>query len=157
MKKTKKDVYAEYGIEYKKVESSEYIFCDPLNKWINPLLVYGSNTKVGKAYTFSLMHGNELFTLENVHEKVANTMRDAGLTEIKGSCPCHCEHCYCDNGCYNFPDNKVRAMEKLIIARLFPEWLEKAITAQLKADSRKNKQVRISSPLQKYHDAIPKE
>lgn len=138
---TKKEIYAEHGIEYRKVGNSEQLFCEPLGIWINKLLPIGTNNKVGKAATWSMLHGNETVNIIEMHEKVQAVMRLAGITEITLSCPIHCHDCYCDYGCFNWPDNKAKNMLKLILARFYRDWLERALTAQIIAD--KLTQIRI--------------
>lgn len=138
---TKKEIYAKYGIEFKKEGSAEKIFCSPLNIWINPLMPVGTNSKVGKAATWSMLHGNETFNIMEMHEKVRAVMELANIETISGSCPIHCTGCYCDNGCFNWPQNKALNMMKLILARLHMAWLECTLTAQIEAD--KLTQVRI--------------
>lgn len=141
MKTTKKDIYLKYGIKFKKDGSAEKIFCDPLNMWMSPLMPKGTNTKVGKAATWSMKHGNERFNIIEMHERVQKVMRMAKVEVIDGPCPVHCDGCYCDNGCFNWPQNQALNMLKLIIARHFTEWLERALSAQIEAD--KLTQVRI--------------
>lgn len=138
---TKKEIYTKYGIEFKKEGSAEKIFCSPLNIWINPLMPIGTNSKVGKAATWSMLHGNETFNATEIHEKVRAVMELANVETISGSCPIHCTGCYCDNGCFNWPQNKALNMMKLILARLHMAWLERALTAQIEAD--KLTQIRI--------------
>ncbi len=138
---TKKDIYAKYGIEFKKDGNSEKIFCSPLNIWLNPLMPKGTNTKVGKAATWSMIHGNETVNIIDMHIKMQKIMELANITEITFPCPVHCKGCYCDNGCFNFPDNKALNLLKLILAKYYREWLENALTAQIEAD--KLTQIRI--------------
>lgn len=125
---SKKDIYSEYGIQYK----SEKIL-SPLG-WIPELLTIGTNTKVGDAATYSQWHGNNVLSKEAFGEKVQAIMETAGIDEIKGSCPCHCPECYCDKGRYNYDANKASAIRKLLLVRICPEFVENAITAQIKAD-----------------------
>lgn len=133
---TKKDIYAKYGIPYKKEGKKEYLYCEPLKKWITRPLPYASNKKVGNAYTWSIAHGSETVNIndEKTLDAVKDVMKNAGIESIRLSCPMHCKGCYCDGGCYNFPRNKAAAMEKLILAMFHTEWLEKAISAQIEAD-----------------------
>jgi len=134
---TQKDVFASYGIEYK----NNHIYCEPLAMWTPLMLTYGTNTKVGKAATSAIYHGNETLHYEDMPELVKEVMDKVGIKEVQGSCPCHCPHCYCDNGNYSYPDVKKWAIIRLIIVRYFPEWYQKAVTAQIKA--KKYKQCRI--------------
>lgn len=134
---TKKDVYAEHGIEF----NGKQIYCNPLDKWVSPMLPFGTNTKVGKAGTWSMTHGDEIVNYVDACEKVKEIMDLANVREIAGSCPFHCPDCYCDNGFYNYDSNKALNLMKLILAKFHRDWLERAIVAQIKAD--KIKQVRI--------------
>lgn len=129
-KESKKDVYARYGLKYE----SNHIFCEPLNMWINPLIPVGTNTKVGDAGTWSMYHGNETVTIDELGKKSAAALEAAGLTEITGSCPFHCDGCYCDHGFYNFDGTKAGNIRKLILARFYPEFTKAAIMAQIEAD-----------------------
>ena len=130
MKRTKKDIYKAYGIEFK----GNKLYCDPLNMWINPLLTIGTNTKIGNAATWSIYHGNEMLNISDFGPKTAAIMAAANITEIKGSCPCHCDGCYCDSGRYCFDNVKAGNMLKLILARLYTDWTRRAISAQIEAD-----------------------
>jgi len=136
-RETKKDVYARYGIEYK----GNKLYCEPLKKWLNPMLPIGTNTKVGDAATWSIYHGNETLTPDMFGEKARAVMENVGVSEIKASCPCHCDGCYCDSGFYCYDSTKAVNLQKLILAKMYPEWLERAIMAQIEADS--VKQLRI--------------
>ncbi len=130
MKRTKKDIYKEFGIEYKNDK-----ILTPFGAWIPVLLPIGTNTKIGNAATWSILHGNETFTADMVGDKCKAVFDAAGITEIKGSCPCHCKGCYCDNGRYNFDSVKAGNLLKLVIARMYPDFMVNAINAQIKADS----------------------
>lgn len=137
----KRAAYAEFGILYKFENGSELIYCDPINEWIHPLMPKGSNKKLGNAHSFSIMHGNETFNIFEVHAKIRAVMEKFGIESVKASCPLHCDACYCDFGCFNFPDNKARNFLKLILARFHMGWTERALSGQTKAD--KAKQIRI--------------
>ena len=125
-RKTKASVYAKYGIEFKndKIRS-------PFGTWIPELLTYGTNSKVGDAATSSIYHGNETLKIADFGERTQSVMNDANVTEINGSCECHCEHCYCDNGFYKCDSTKAANMLKLILARMYPDFFENAIKAQI--------------------------
>lgn len=138
-RKTQKQIYEEFGIEFN--SDTKKIYCDPLHMWVSKMLPYNTNTKVGKAGTWSMQHGNEVINIETVCSAVREVMENANVREIVASCPCHCEDCYCDKGFYNWPSNKALNMLKLILAKLHMEWLERAIKAQIKAD--KITQIRI--------------
>ena len=128
--------WMEYGVEYKagKVKA-------PLFGYIPKLIPVDTNGKVGDAGTWSMSHGNDTYKVEDMGDKTRSVMECAGLTSIQGSCPCHCDDCYCDNGRYRMDPIKAANMRKLILAKLYPEWTEKAITAQIKIEG--IKQVRI--------------
>ena len=122
----KKAIYAEYGIEYSKGK----IYA-PIYGWINPLLING-NAKLGKGvYTWSMLPTDELITyFENGEKK----------TE-KGTCPCTCRNaktgkkdCYACNGCYLFNSTKLSLARKTVLARLYMDFVRRAILAQIKAD-----------------------
>lgn len=130
MKRTKTIIYAERGIKHK----SGKIYCDGLDMWINPLMPIGTNSKVGNAATFSMKHGNGVLNIFEMSEKIQKAMEAAGITEIRESCPMHCKGCYCDYGFFNMPSVRDGNIIKLIIARLFPDWLERALDAQIEAD-----------------------
>lgn len=128
--------YTAQGIEYKggKIRT-------PWGEWIYPVLKFGTNTKVGEAATFSLYHGNETFTVDDFGPKTRAAMVAASIHTIQGSCPCHCVDCYCDAGRYHFDANKKTAIVHLILARVYPDFLRRAIVAQLIAD--RFEQIRI--------------
>lgn len=137
---TKKQIYAKYGIEYKSGK-----ILSPVGEWINPLLPVGTNIKLnGKPKkgvkrtnvmaSWSMLHGCETYTKEDFYKRAAAVMKLYKVDSIKASCPCHCEHCYCDSGCYNFDSTKACNLRKLILARLYMDWTERAIKAQLEAD-----------------------
>lgn len=119
MKTTKKEVYAAYGIEYKKGK-----ILAPVYGWINPLLING-NAKLGKGvYTWSTLPTNEeIAYFENGERK----------TE-KGTCPCKCSGCYACGGCYTFNSTKQSLARKTVLARLYMDFVKRAIMAQIKAD-----------------------
>lgn len=124
---TKKEKYAEYGIEYRASDSK---INSPMG-WIPLLLPVGSNEKLGKAASWSIWHGCEFLDLSKCGKKVNAVMETAGLETIKGSCPCHCKDCYCDNGNYNFDSVRAGNVLKLIIARYCADFMVKAIIAQI--------------------------
>lgn len=116
---SKKAIYAEYGIEYSKGK----IYA-PIYGWINPLLING-NAKLGKGvYTWSTLPTNEYITyFENGEMKVE-----------KGTCPCKCPGCYACGGCYLFNSTKLSLARKTVLARLYMDFVKRAILAQIKAD-----------------------
>ena len=127
---TKKTIYANYDINYR---SSDGKIESPIG-WIKPLLKKG-NEKVGEnTWTFSIHHGNETLSLEQVSAIVRKILEDMGKTCITGSCACHCNGCYCDAGFYNMPDVRDGAIIRLILCRFFLDFVRRAILAQLQAD-----------------------
>lgn len=139
-KMSKADTYPGYGIEY---DSKTNKIRTPFGNWVKPLLVDG-NTKVGKAAkTWSIMHGNETYTADDFQfDDIKAVFEMTGCESVKGSCNCHCDGCYCDSGNYTRYSTTYRSnLFKLILARMFPDFVKRAIIAQIKAD--KVKQVRI--------------
>ena len=128
-KKTIKEMYAEYGINYD--PKTGKIFCEPLGIWVPEMITVGTNTKVGDAGTFSILHGNDVYLYENLGPKAKAFMDAAKIKEIKGTCPCHCKDCYCDSGRY--PSDNVRAalVIRTIIVRTNLGWFKNAVIAQI--------------------------
>lgn len=128
-KLTKADVYAAHGIEYKggKIRA-------PWGAWITPLLTIGTNSKVGNAATWSTVHGTETITAETSGPKTRAAMHAAGVPEITGTCPCHCDGCYCDGGRYRMDGVRAALVIRTIIARFHVDFMRRAITAQIHAD-----------------------
>lgn len=125
-KTTKAAIYAAYGIEYKGGK-----ILAPLYGWINPLLING-NAKLGKGvYTWSMLATNEMITyFENGIKK-----------QERGTCCCTCRDpetgektCYACGGCYLFNSTKLSLARKTILARLYLDFVKRAIMAQIKAD-----------------------
>lgn len=93
---TKKDIYAEYGIQY--ADGKIYA---PMFGWINPLLING-NSKLGKnIYTWSTLPTNETHVIN------FGTEEEPDYKEITGTCPCKCPGCYATTGCYNYSNVKL--------------------------------------------------
>ena len=135
----KKAIFAEYGIEWRGKNGGQIL--TPWGDWIALLMPIGTNSKVGDAATFSTKHGNKVYNIFEVSEKVRRVMELSGISSIKASCPCHCKGCYCDNGFFNMPSVNDGNMIKLIIATVYPDFLKRALIAQIKAYD--IKQVRI--------------
>ena len=113
-------IYAKYGIEYKDGKIYHSLF-----GWINPLLING-NTKLGKGvWTWSMLPTNEVF-----HVNIAGTDMD-----IVGTCPCHCKGCYATKGKYNCSNVIDANAKKTYLARIDADFVERAIMAQIDADS----------------------
>ena len=115
-KATKKDVYADFGIEYKdgKIFAPEF-------GWIPELLVNG-NSKLGKGvWTFSTLPSNLVFSVIIKGKKY----------EIKGTCPCNCDGCYAQKGFHNMPSTIRSNAIKTYLARNYLEFVKNAIIAQI--------------------------
>lgn len=125
-KQTKKEIYREFDIEFngKQIKAPEFGF-------IPPLLVNG-NEKIGHGcYHFSTLPTNQEFkVIINGKEYI-----------VRGTCPCNCPGCYATKGNYNYPDIKVSLAIRTILLRQYPDFVERAIKAQIKAD--KVEQLRI--------------
>ena len=118
--KTKKAIYAEYGIDYKDGK-----ILSPMGTWIQPLLCDG-NSKVGTGvWTWSMLPGNV--------EYVVN-IDGVGEVTIKGTCACNCEGCYAQTGFYKTPSCKKALALRTYIARNHLDFMVRAIIAQVKAD-----------------------
>ena len=115
----KKNIYKQFGIEYK----GGKIYA-PFFGWISPVLVNG-NSKLGAGvWTFSSLPGNFIHRV-NI---------DGEVIEIGGTCPCNCSGCYAQTGLYNMPSVKKALAIRTVLARLYPDFLERAIIAQIIAD-----------------------
>lgn len=118
---TKKDTYAKYGIEFRNEDGK---IKAPLFGWISPLLING-NAKIGKGvWQYSSLPTNEWFHIDVNGEPF----------ECKGTCACHCEGCYATKGCYFFHSTKLSLLRKTILQRLYPDFVKRAILAQIEAD-----------------------
>ena len=116
----KKDIYAQYGIEYKsgKILAPEF-------GMISPLLVNG-NAKLGRGvWTFSTLPSNKVFTIE-INGKVY---------EVKGTCPCSCVGCYAQTGFYNMPSTLRSNAVKTWLVRNALDFVKRAILAQIEAEN----------------------
>lgn len=116
---TKKDIYKEFGIEYKAGK-----ILSPIG-FINPLLVNG-NSKIGDGvYHFSMLAGKK--------EYKANI--DGDVVSVFGTCGDDCFGCYGMTGNYNYQSVIDSLAVKTVLAREYLEFVERAITAQIKADN----------------------
>lgn len=119
---TKKEIYAEYGIQLIKVNSTEKLV-SPIGL-VNKPLVNG-NAKIGRGcYHFSTLPGTQLFDV------VVNGMSYT----VKGTCCCDCVGCYAKTGNYRYQSVKNALGMRTILARDFVDWLGRAIRAQIEAD-----------------------
>lgn len=125
MKETKKAIYAAFGIEYNNGKINYPVF-----GW-RPALLINGNDKLGKGvYTFSTLPTNRLYTLEYHGETITE----------KGTCACTCKDengvitCYaCAGHCARY-SVRLSWLIKSFLCRNYPEFVENAIKAQIKAD-----------------------
>jgi len=121
MKETKQAIYARYGVQFDPKTGN---ILAPMFGWIRPLLIDG-NSKLGKGvWTFSMLPGNFYH-----HVTV-----DGSPVEILGTCPCNCPGCYAQTGLFNTPDVKAANARKTALARMYLDFVKRAIMAQIKAD-----------------------
>ena len=118
-KKSKKAIYAEFGITYEsgKVLSPEFGFI--------PELLIDGNSKLGKGvWTFSTLAGNFNYHI-TINEKEY---------DISGTCLCNCTGCYAQTGFYKMSNVIVSNAIKTYLSRNYPEFVKNAIIAQIKAN-----------------------
>ena len=117
--KSKKDIYARYGIEYKngKINVPEFGFI--------PELLIDGNSKLGKGvWTFSTLAGTK-----NYHVTINEKEYD-----ILGTCICDCIGCYAQTGFYNMNNVQISNAIKTYLCRNYSEFVKNAIIAQIKAN-----------------------
>lgn len=118
---TKKDIYKEFGIEFQSGSTEKIL--SPIG-WIPVLLVDG-NGKIGKSvWHFSSLPGNKEYTVHFAGKEYTTT----------GTCADLCEGCYGTRGNYQYDSTIDSIGVRTIIAREYPEFFERAIMAQIKAD-----------------------
>lgn len=117
---TKKEIYAAHGIEYKAGKINAPIF-----GWTPALLIDG-NAKLGKGvWTWSTLPGTGLFTAYD---------GNGDVYQCKGTCSCDCAGCYAKSGNYRYQSNTDSLARKTALARLYPDFVRRAIIAQIQAD-----------------------
>lgn len=128
MKQTKKEIYAEFGIEY---EPKTGKIKAPIFGWIRPLLVNG-NAKIGRgAYHYSILPTNRDY----------NITINGKEWKVKGSCLCTCLNkngkiaCYAAHGNYNYKSVLKSLAIKTILSYEYLDFIYRAIMAQIKADN----------------------
>ncbi len=126
-KRTKKDIYAEYGIEFRRNGGREQIKA-PLFGWITPLLIEGNDKLGKKVWTFSLTPTKQTQEVELEIEGEKKTV------SVKGTCPCTCPGCYATLGRYVFDNVKQSNARKTILVRTYLDFVKRAIIAQIKAN-----------------------
>ena len=122
MKRTKRDIYREYGIVY---DTNTGKILSPFG-YIRPVLING-NDKLGRGvWTFSMLPGNVRYTVD---------FGAGEILDIMGTCPCLCPGCYARAGRYNCSNVIASNARKTLLARRFINWLRRAILAQIAADN----------------------
>jgi len=117
---TKKDIYAKYGIEY----HDEHIITP--NGWKIPPLLINGNEKIGKGVRhFSTLAGTGEYTVQ---------IFDGYPLTVKGTCACNCVDCYGMNGRYKTESVKFWLAIRTFLAREYPDFVYRAILAQIDAD-----------------------
>ena len=135
-RKTREMVFAQYGIKYD-TESGK-IFCDPLQAWI-PLPLVNGNEKIGRGvWHHSTLAGTGYISADIIAQALQDLDIDADAIEIdadgcKGTCACDCVGCYAKNGCYQYSSTKAALFIRTYLFRVFPDWTENAIRAQIDA------------------------
>ena len=118
--KTKKEIYASYGIEYNNKTGK---ILTPYG-WCRPLLVNG-NAKIGKGcYHFSTLPTNQLF----------DVVVNGKSYTVKGTCRCYCKGCYAMAGNYRYQSVKNALGYRTLIIREYIDFAYRAIMAQIEAD-----------------------
>lgn len=117
-RKTRRDVFASYGIEYK----AGHIW-HPVLGWL-PLVLINGNSKLGKGvWTFSSLAGCKPVTF---------TMNGKEYV-LRGSCLCHCSGCYAMTGNYRFSSVKASLGWRTWLVWFDVDFLVRAICAQIEA------------------------
>ncbi len=121
-KLTKAEIYADHGIETKKINSTLYLV-SPIGL-VRPPLVNG-NAKIGKGvFHFSTLPGTGLYDVTVCGRE----------WNVQGTCICDCAGCYAKSGNYRYQSVKNALGMRTILARHYLSWLDKAIRAQIVAD-----------------------
>lgn len=128
-KASKKDIYAEYGIQFENGKIYHEKF-----GWINPLLIDG-NSKLGKGvWTFSTLPGNMIYHIEY-----------KGMSfDVKGTCACNCNGCYAQTGFFRMKSTINSLAIKTWLVWNDIEFVNNAIKAQIKADDIKLSRIHAS-------------
>lgn len=132
MRRTKKDIYASYGIQY---DNKNHIYCEPLQRWVPQLLING-NKKIGRGvWHFSITAGTAPVSKETVEKaigKIAADWQDAQRL-CGGTCSCNCPGCYAQSGHYVKSSVRASLAWRTFLCRRFLAWTENAINAQIAA------------------------
>lgn len=129
MRKTKKEIYAENGIEFTNANNGK--IKAPVFGYIKPLMKNG-NTKIGKGvFHFSTLPTDGIYTF-TVNGKEYTT---------PGTCACTCRNektgkidCYACAGHYSRHNVRASLGMNTILSRFFLDFVRRAITAQIIAD-----------------------
>ena len=149
-RRTKKQIYAAYGIDYD--QKTGRIYFPILDKWITPLLVDG-NAKIGKTvYHFSTLPGTRDYHLNintKTEKRISTTEKTFGqeiavtvldndnpfYVDVTGTCICECDNCYAMTGNYVYKTTLAYLAVRTIAARADIDFMVRAIMAQIKADN----------------------
>ena len=133
---TKRDVYGAQGIVF----DGDHIVT-PNGEHVTELLKDG-NTKVGKTvFTWSTLPGN---FEHNVTVNGEHMM-------IKGTCACNCDGCYAQRGRYNADNVKESNAIHTILIREYPDFVKRAIVAQIRASKIKLVRIHASGDFEDSH------
>lgn len=67
--------------------------------------------------------------LKKGNSKTGEKVRTWSMNQT--TCPCHCDGCYADSGCYNFAGVKESLRRNTVLAREYLDFVNRAIRAQL--------------------------
>lgn len=136
---TKKDIYAQYGIEYRTSDGKINV---PVFGWVKPLLKNG-NKKIGK--------GSFHFSIAPTDTKSFTFTVNGKEYSVCGTCACTCRNaetgkieCYACTGHYVQNNVKASLGINTFLARYALDFLKRAITAQLIADKVKVCRVHVA-------------
>lgn len=129
---TKKQVFAAFGIKF---DGDRKVYCEPLKAWI-PLPLVNGNDKIGKGvWHHSTLPGTKPVSADIIalaFQSIGIDIPAGDLTDTcKGTCGCDCKGCYAKSGNYLYDDNQAALLIRTYIARMFPDWLESCIIAQI--------------------------
>jgi len=122
-RKTKRDIYKDFGIDFVKVTKSTWHINTPIGH-MPPVLVKG-NEKIGNVWHFSTLPGSKEYNV---------TIANGENLDMCGTCAGNCENGYCMVGRYVMQNVQDSLANKTVLARDYMAFLDKAIRAQIIAD-----------------------